>query len=138
MYHIHTHHTSHMHTTHTTHTYTSHTCHTHIPHTHITCHTQSTHTDHTHITHIHHTYTTHTPHITHTSHMHTHRSLYACFLCLPRPESTLLRPFGWNLCWCPGLPCSVVKVETSQIWPLDMCLTGHSLQHSLGESTCLS
>lgn len=133
MYHIHTHHTSHMHTTHTTHTYTSHTSHPHTTYTH-----HMPHTDHTHITHIHHTYTTHTPHIMHTSHMYTHRSLYMCFLRLSRPESTLLRPFGWNLCWCPGLPCSVVKVETSQIWPLDICLTGHSLQHSLGESTCLS
>lgn len=133
MYHIHTHHTSHMHTTHTTHTYTSHTSHPHTTYTH-----HMPHTDHTHITHVHHTYTTHTPHIMHTSHMYTHRSLYMCFLRLSRPESTLLRPFGWNLCWCPGLPCSVVKVETSQIWPLDICLTGHSLQHSLGESTCLS
>jgi len=133
MYHIHTHHTSHMHTTHTTDTYTSHTSHPHTTYTH-----HMPHTDHTHITHVHHTYTTHTPHIMHTSHMYTHRSLYMCFLRLSRPESTLLRPFGWNLCWCPGLPCSVVKVETSQIWPLDICLTGHSLQHSLGESTCLS
>ena len=133
MYHIHTHHTSHMHTTHTTDTYTSHTSHPHTTYTH-----HMPHTDHTHITHVHHTYTTHTPHIMHTSHMYTHRSLYMCFLRLSRPESTLLRPFGWNLCWCPGLPCSVVKVETSQIWPRDICLTGHSLQHSLGESTCLS
>ena len=129
-------HRSHMHITHPTHTYHTNT---HTPHTHITHLTCIPHTRHTHITHIymphtkhtHHTHRSHTSHtyithIPHTPHICTHRSLYSCFLLLPRPESTWLRPFGWNLCWCPGLPCSVVKVETSQIWPLDIPLTGHS------------
>lgn len=116
----------HTHITHTHYMPYTHIAHIYMPHT---KHTHHTHRSHTRITHI-----PHTHHISHTPHICTHRSLYSCFLLLPRPESTWLRPFGWNLCWCPGLPCSVVKAETSQIWPLDIPLTGHSLQHSLGES----
>lgn len=118
-YHIHTHHTSHMHTTHTHHTHvtqTSHTHHTHTPHIY---HTQPTH--HTHLTYAH----------TQTLVFTKHRQCFRVFSVFPGQSPHYLDPLGGTW-WCPGLPCSVVKVETSQIWPLDMALTGHALQLSLG------